>query len=118
MGLSVRAALAVTVLALAGCAEMPTAPAGLSSRAQSGFAAYETHALDGGYFATDLKGQTYAYAWIDRSDEFDLQLSVCSPLGCTTTKRYGLIPLYAAMTVCRENSGDVCTIYAEGIRRR
>ena len=118
MDLWVRAALAATVLGLAGCAEMPVAPASLSSRAQSGFAAYETHAFDGGYFATDLKGQTYAYAWLDRADEFDVALTVCSPLGCTTTKRYGQNPLQAALTVCRENSGDVCTIYAEGIRRR
>jgi beta-galactosidase len=33
-------------------------------------------------------------------------------------KRYGQNPLHAALTVCRENAGDVCTIYAEGIRRR
>ena len=118
MGLWVRAALAATVLALGACAEMPAAPARLSSLAQTGFAAYETHAYDGGYFATDLNGQTYAYAWLDRADEFDVTLSVCSPLGCTTTKRYGQNPLHAALTVCRENSGDVCTIYAEGIRRR
>lgn len=118
MGFSVRAALAATVLAVAGCTALPPPPASLSSRAQSGFAAYETHAYDGGYFATDLKGQSYAYAWIDRSDEFDLQLTVCSPLGCITTKRYGLIPLHAALTVCQENAGEPCTIYAEGIRRR
>ncbi|KJV09777.1 hypothetical protein VZ95_09315 [Elstera litoralis] len=118
MGFSVRAALAATVLALGACAEMPAAPASLSTVARAGFDAYQTHAFDGGYFATDLKGQTYAYAWLDRADEFDVTLSVCSPLGCTTTKRYGLNPLHAALTVCRENSGEVCTIYAEGIRRR
>lgn len=118
MGLSVRAALAATLLALAGCAEMPPPPAQLSSVARAGFDAYQTRAFNDGYFATDLKGQSYAYAWLDRADEFEVVLSVCSPLGCTTTKRYGQIPVYAALTVCREISGDTCTIYAEGIRRR
>ncbi len=103
---------------MAACTALPPPPANLSVLAGDGFARYQTHAFDSGYFATDLKGQSYAYAWIDRADELDPQLTLCSPLGCTETKRYGQNSLHAALTACREIAREDCTIYAEGLRRR
>lgn len=111
------AALGLAV-ALTACADWPPAPADLSSLSQAGLKSYQTHAFDSGYFATDLKGQTYAYAWLEFVDEFDVMLWVCSPLGCTDTKRYGQNTLHAALTTCRENASDVCTVTMEGARRR
>ncbi len=115
MGVGIRVALAAMVLA--SCTTLPPPPAQLSTVAGNGFASYQTHAFNSGYFATDLKGQSYAYAWIDRADELDPQLKTCSALGCTETKRYGQNSLQAALTVCREIAREECTIYAEGIRR-
>lgn len=106
------------VAALTGCADWPPAPPTLSTLAQAGLNSYQAHAFDGGYFATDLKGQTYAYAWLDRQDEFEVQLWLCSPLGCTQTDRYGQNALHAALTTCQEIAGDVCTVTMEGARRR
>ncbi|MFY8105843.1 MAG: hypothetical protein ACOVKO_02935 [Elstera sp.] len=113
-----RLVLAATAVALAACTALPPPPAKLSTVAANGFDSYQTRAFDNGYFATDLKGQSYAYAWIDRGDELDPQIYVCSPLGCTATKRYGQNSIYAALTVCREIAREECTIYAEGVRRR
>ncbi len=118
MSVKFRLVLAATAVALAACTALPPPPANLSTVAVNGFDSYQTHAFESGYFATDLKGQSYAYAWVERSDEFDQQVFVCSPLGCTPSDRYGQNSLYAAMTVCREISREECTIYAEGVRRR
>ncbi len=108
----------IALLTVTACADWPPAPPTLSVLVQNGVAAYQPHAFERGYFATDLAGRTYAYAWLERDDEFDVQLTYCSPLGCTTSKRYGQNPLHAALTVCREAAGGECTILLEGARRR
>lgn len=106
------------IAALTGCADWPPAPPTLSTLAEAGQRSYQAHAFDGGYFATDIKGQTYAYAWLSRDDEFLVQLWLCSPLGCTATDRYGQNTLHAALTTCGEIAGAVCTVTMEGARRR